>query len=357
MAPAFSETPPELAGDLRRTVTELATNIGERNCYRPGTLPRAAGWIEAELQKAGAGADAAGTSPSRLVITRDWFTVQKPDRFLLQPPDKVESAKASEPWPPRVCNIIAELRGTTHPDEVVIVGAHYDSKVATRRWHDHYPLLPEQRGTPGANDNASGVACTLALARELSAQHFPRTLRFCFWVNEEPPFYQTAGPDSAMGSYVYAMRCKERGEKVVAMISPETMGCYSPQPHTKRDALGPLPSTIGLPATTDYIAFQSNLASSQLAQQCADVFSRHSRIAARVCALATPVKQMAWSDDWSFWQAGVSAFTVTDTAYLRSDNYHELSDTPDKLDYAPFADVTWGLHYVVEAIAMRQISP
>lgn len=68
----------------------------------------------------------------------------------------------------------------------------------------------------------------------------------------------------------------------------------------------------------------------------------------RVCAVSSRV---AWSANWSFWQEGVPAFTVTDTAFLRSDDYHELADTADRLDYAPMADVVWGLRYIAEAVA------
>src|SRR4029078_6468292 len=98
-----------------------------------------------------------------------------------------------------VRNIDAKCRASKSPDQIVIVGAHYDSV----------------RGAPGANDNATGVAAVMEIARMLKDRKPDRTIRLVFFVNEEPPFFQT----DQMGSVVYAKRCKQRGEKVVAMLT------------------------------------------------------------------------------------------------------------------------------------------
>ena len=94
-------------------------------------------------------------------------------------------------------------------------------------------------GSPGANDNVSGVAALLEIARLLAAKNLSRTVRFVAFVNEEPPFFQTDN----MGSCVYASRSRRHGEQIVAMISLETMGYYS-------DAAGsrhyPFPSVINI---------------------------------------------------------------------------------------------------------------
>src|SRR5205085_8730729 len=101
-------------------------------------------------------------------------------------------------------NLEVEIRGTSAPDEIVVVGAHYDSVV----------------GAPGANDNGSGTAAVLALARSFAGSHPARTLRFVAFTNEEPPHFQT----EEMGSLVYAKGCRQRGDRVVAMLSLETIG-------------------------------------------------------------------------------------------------------------------------------------
>jgi Zn-dependent M28 family amino/carboxypeptidase len=245
-----------------------------------------------------------------------------------------------------VWNIEAEKRGETRPDEVIVIGAHYDSKVATRSWFGYGPPLKDARGTPGADDNASGVAALLALADRFANQPTQRTIRFVAFVNEERPFYQT----ESMGSRVYAHQCRATNESVVGMISLETMGCYSAQPRHKRFRFA---GFFGLPSHPDYVAFLSDRRSRHFARECADIFHDHSPLTVRTLALPTLGKLVAWSDDWSFWREGIPAFSVTDTAFLRHDHYHELSDTAEKLDYAVMADVVWGLKSVIES----QVNP
>src|SRR5215470_686580 len=109
-----------------------------------------------------------------------------------------------------VRNVLAELKGTTRGDEIIVVGAHYDSV----------------RGAPGANDNGSGVAAVLELARALRGWKPMRTWRFALFVNEEPPFFYSG----EMGSQVHARHARERNERIVAMFSLETIGYYSDQP-------------------------------------------------------------------------------------------------------------------------------
>src|SRR2546422_672795 len=102
---------------------------------------------------------------------------------------------------------LAELPGKSHAKEIILFGAHYDSVI----------------GSPGANDNATGVAAVLALARFTKEYRFARTLRFVAFVNEEPPYFQGPG----MGSRVYARECAQRGDRIAAMVSLETIGYYS----------------------------------------------------------------------------------------------------------------------------------
>lgn len=309
----------DLAADLLASVRKLAREIGERNIYRPANLEAAAEWIETQFR-------ATGLETRRLPVEID-----ANPRFGC-PPTTV--------W-----NIEAVLDGRDRAREVLVVGAHYDSKVDTPQWYDNGPPRPERRGTPGANDNASGVAAMLALARLLAETASERTIRFVAFVNEEPPFFQT----DAMGSRAYARTCaNDSAHTVVAMLSLDTIGCYSRRPRKKRV---PLAGLIGLPDRPDYVAFLSNWSSGRLARECAKVFRRHSTIAVRTLVLPVLCRPLAWSDDWSFWQEGIPAFAISDTAFQRSDAYHELNDTPDQLDYEPMAEVVWGLKHVIEAIA------
>jgi Zn-dependent M28 family amino/carboxypeptidase len=219
--------------------------------------------------------------------------------------------------------------------------------VATRSWTGRGPLLADERGTPGADDNASGVAALLALASALANISTERTVRFVAFVNEERPFYQT----DAMGSVVYARRCRSAtNQEVVGMISLETLGCYSAQPRHKRFWFG-FASLFGLPAKPDYVAFLSDWQSRRFAGECAEVYRAHAPVPLRTLSLPPMGKLVAWSDDWAFWREGIPAFSVTDTAFLRHDHYHEISDTAEKLDYTPMADVVWGLRHVIERLA------
>lgn len=321
---ATADASSALARKLRHDVTVLSEKIGERNCYRPRPLVKTAAWIESELRESG------------YKVRRESFRI---DGARFHCADQT------------VCNLIAELPGTPHSEEIVIVGAHYDSRAGFDHWHDHAPVRPELPGTPGANDNGSGVAATLALARQFAGHPQERTLRFCFWVNEEPPFYQTRDAD-AMGSLVSARRSHEAGEKIAAVVAFDTIGCYSPQPRTKRSKIPTaVLDLVGLPDRSDYVTFVTTHPNGDLAGRSAKAFSGGSAMPARMLALPYLGKKVAWSDDWSYTRFGYPAFCVTDTAFLRADHYHERDDLPRHLDYKSFAEVVRGMHPVLVDLA------
>ncbi|MDR2982802.1 MAG: M20/M25/M40 family metallo-hydrolase [Puniceicoccales bacterium] len=318
-------TTKDLAVELRASVEKLSEDIGERNCHNPDGLEKAAVWIEEEFQRIG-------------------YTVK---RLPVNVPDsKAYGCAAMTVW-----NLEVIKQGTTRPDEIIVVGAHYDSKVGMPGWHDSYSPCKDRKGTPGANDNATGVAATLALARMLRDTPTERTIHFVAFVNEEPPFFQS----EAMGSLVYAKALtSDKSRRVVGMISPETLGNYSPGPQSKRIPLSP---QVGLSRKPDYICFLSNRGSVPFTKECSAIFQQHSRIELRHTHFPQMVKRIGWSDDWAFWKQGVPAFAVTDTAFLRSNDYHELSDTADKLDFNTMAEVVWGLRYMLEGIASPNGQP
>lgn len=221
-------------------------------------------------------------------------------------------------------NIIVEVAGTQRADEIIIVGAHYDT----------YP------GTPGADDNASGVAGVLALARAFVDTPQARTLRFAFFVNEEPPNFQTPN----MGSWVYARQCKARGDNIVAMWSLESIGYYSDAPGSQQY---PAPLNLLYPSEGNFIAFVGNVESRELVRRTTDAFRRLAQFPAEGAALPGVIAGVGWSDHWAFWQEGYSALMVTCTAPFRNPNYHLATDTPDTLDYERTARVVAGLEAVL----------
>jgi hypothetical protein len=288
-------TPEEIAlrAELVSDVQTLAGNIGERNFQRYQELVAASDFIERSFS-------AAGLRPRR-------------DRYEMR-------GQSFD-------NIEAEIRGTQ--SQIVLIGAHYDSVL----------------GSPGANDNGSGVAALLALARRFAGKPCLRTLRFVAFVNEEPFMFQS--PE--MGSYVYASRCHDRGDQITAMLSLETIGYYSDAP---RSQIYPLPG-LGLfyPTTGNFIGFVGNVPSRGLVREAIGHFRRHAQIPSQGAALPSGIPGIGWSDQWAFWQHGYRGIMITDTAPFRYPHYHSASDTPDKLDYDTMARVVQGLEKVIDHLA------
>ena len=317
---AAAEPPPWVEASLRTAVVKLAGEIGERNLYRPKALEHSATWIEQQLRTLG------------YEVRRQAVAVDT---------NVFRCAGAT------AYNVEAVLVGHRHPEENIIIGAHYDTKVATAGYRDSWPPLLDRPGTPGANDNASGVAALLTIARSLAAQPCAKTLRLVFFSNEEPPFFKQP---SVMGSYLYAGELKAKGVRVEAMLSLEILGCYSKRrPNKKRFWYA---SPAGLSHDPDYVAFVSDLPSWHQSKRWAAAYARYSPLAARTLAIPVGVsRKIGWSDDWAFWRHDLRAVCVTDTGFLRCDDYHELSDTPDRLDYAPFALVVWALEQAIRQLA------
>ena len=323
-----STTRPDIASlstELRQSVTHLAGTIGERNCWHPDKLALAADWIELQFKQMG-------------YATRRVAVLVPGDPYL---------CKAQV-----VYNIEATKPGRENANEILVIGAHYDSKVAMKHWDADGPPLAHLPGTPGADDNASGVAGVLAVARMLRDVPLSRTIKFVAFVNEEPPFFQS----DAMGSLVYARRLKAecirndspQPQKIVSMISFEMLGYFEKSDQKKRPfGIG----TLGLTEDVDYIAFLGNWANKEFGRQCGKIFHAHAPMTVRVARLPILWQSIAWSDDWAFWEIGVPAVACTDTLFLRNDHYHDVSDKPDTLNYDKMAEVVRGLRYLVTELA------
>jgi Zn-dependent M28 family amino/carboxypeptidase len=208
---------------------------------------------------------------------------------------------------------------------MLVLGAHYDTV-----W-----------GCPGANDNASGCAALIEIARAIARRlTVAAELRLVGFVNEEPPFFQTGD----MGSLRYA---RERGAAratIDGMISLETIGYYADAPRTQRY---PLPLHFWYPATGHFIAFVSNLRSAAFLRRAVAAYRRHAVVPVESAALPAVVPGVGWSDHWSFWQCGYPAIMITDTAPFRYPHYHTSSDTPDRLDLDRFTLVVDALSGMV----------
>lgn len=225
-------------------------------------------------------------------------------------------------------NLIAEKPGASSPSEIIVVGAHYDTALAT----------------PGANDNASGVAALIEIARWFKGVPTARTVRFVFFVNEEQPYFHT----DRMGSRVYSASLKSAGDNVVAMLSLETIGYYTSKPKTQHY---PFPFSYFYPAEGNFVAFVGNLSSKALLNSAVSGFRAFAKFPSEGISAPEWVTGLDWSDQWSFWQEGYPAIMVTDTAIFRYPHYHRPEDTPDKLDCDALTMVTLGVASSVERIA------
>jgi Zn-dependent M28 family amino/carboxypeptidase len=209
-------------------------------------------------------------------------------------------------------------------DGPIVVGAHYDT-------------VP---GSPGADDNASGVAALIELSRILSLEK----IKFVAFANEELPYSH----GEEMGSFVHAKRARERGERVSAMFSLEMLGCYSDAPGSQR-----YPPVIGwfYPDRANFIAFVGDLGARRLVKRAHALFRRHSDFPSQSLAAPAFVPGITRSDHWSFRRHGFPAMMVTDTAFNRYPHYHRATDTPEKLDYERMARVTLGLAGMLRELA------
>lgn len=233
----------------------------------------------------------------------------------------------------RVENIEAERRGLRSPNEIIIVGAHYDSI----------------RGGPGADDNATGVAALLALARGLR-RGTQRSVRIVAFANEEHP--HTRKP--TMGSLVHARACRARGERVVAMISLESLGFHVRKKSGRRGDLTRLQRLI--PLWTEGAFIVSNLRSRRLGDWLASSLRRSGSLPMRRVTAPGFLPLAKSSDHWSFWKNGYPAVMITDAAPLRYRHYHRATDSIDRIDGDALAEITDSVLQAVEAVANGRVT-
>lgn len=284
--PPMTPAQTEIAGQLRADVAAIASE--PHNVAHPEALERAATYLEGRLQGLG-------------------YQVQR------QP----FQAGGRE-----VRNLEAVVEPANPAAETLVVGAHYDS----------------YQNAPGANDNGSGVAGVLELARQLADMRGRAAIRIrlVLFVNEEPPFFQT----EQMGSLVYARHLAGSGEKVMGMLSLETLGYYSDAPGSQHY---PFPLDLHYPDTGNFAAFVGTLSARGFVRRSIAAFRDAAPFPSEGGTAPGFVQGIEWSDHWSFGQVGIPAAMVTDTAPFRYPHYHSVADTPDKIDYGRLARVAEGL--------------
>jgi len=295
-------------------VHTIAGDIGARSLtVAPANLEIAAKYIEQNLAKSGCKVD------------HQFFKVVVTDLFT---PVVTKDSITTKTIELTARNVVGEIAGHKQPEEIIVIGAHYDSVF----------------DCPAANDNGSGVAAMLEIARALAALKPNKTVRFVAFANEEQPFFGT----ESMGSQQYARQCHERGEKIVGMMSLETMGFFSDLPNSQR-----LPHDffkLLYPTKGNFIAFVANWRSRHFLDKCVSSFGKAVDFPHESAALPTFIRGVSFSDHASFWNYGYPALMITDTAFYRYPQYHTDEDTPDKLDYDRLARVVSGLIEVIEKL-------
>jgi hypothetical protein len=283
-----------IRGNISRHVSMLAGSIGERNMAKYSQLQASADYIKACFE-------AEGYTPE----------AQQFDA----------GGKAAH-------NIEAQISGYDGRGDSLIVGAHYDSAC----------------GSPGANDNATGVAALLELARLLRAQRPGAQIRFVAFTNEEPPHFQT----EAMGSRRYAEMASRRQESIRGMLALETIGYYSDLPGSQNYPFG---FSLFYPGRGNFIGFVGNLQSRDFLRKSIELFRKTTNFPSEGVAAPGWFAGVGWSDHWSFWKQGIPAIMITDTALFRYRYYHSAGDTSDRIDYDGTARVVSGLSRVIVELA------
>lgn len=296
-----------LQSNLKTHVIELAQKIGFRNTIQYEGLNRARDYIVESFESLG------------YKVELERYTVVQRRGFDLYGPEKTLPVV-------EVANVIAQKQGDT--DEKLILGAHYDTVI----------------GTLGADDNASGVAALLELARLLKDSQHRATIKFIAYVNEEPPYFQT----EEMGSFVSAELSAKRREKVLGMISLECIGFFSDAANSQKY---PAPLKYFYPDQGNFVSFVGNRASRTLVKRSIEAFRRANVLPSEGASLPEVIREIGFSDQWSYWIRGYKALMVTDTAHLRNPNYHTMQDTADSLDYDRMSRVVEGMLQVSHELA------
>ncbi len=275
---------------LEAHVRKLSIEFGPRDFSHPENLDQVAAYIKTELSQTGA------------FVSEQVYRVR---------------AKSYR-------NVIAHFGPET--EERIIVGAHYDTAG---------PL-------PGADDNASGVAGLIELARLLDRQQLNVRVELVAFCTEEPPYFGTVG----MGSYVHAQSLRQQNVRVRAMFSLEMIGYFSDAPNSQHFPIGVLSALY--PSTGNYIAVVGRLTDGLLARRTKTALRNAAPLPVYSINAPQFIPGVDFSDQRNYWHAGYSAVMITDTAFYRNRNYHTAEDTAEKLDYKRMAMVVEG----VEAIVM-----
>lgn len=293
--PALTPAQAETAARLEEAVRILALEHPERNTFNPMRTAAAVAYLRGRLEDTG----------------------------LSTTETTVSFGAAAD-----ACTNLAVTAPGERATPVIVVGAHYDAYCET----------------PGADDNASGVAAILELAARFAATPAPLPIRFELYGNEEPPHFMT----ERMGSHIAAQAARERDDDIRAMLSLEMLGYFD---DTEGSQKYPPPLSSFYPSRGDFIAIVGNMRSRALVRSAVGAWRSNTPFPVYGCALPESIPGIGYSDHRSYWQAGYRAAMITDTSFYRNPHYHTRADTPDTLDYPRFARVVDAIEHTIRALA------
>jgi Zn-dependent M28 family amino/carboxypeptidase len=277
----------KIRANLLNHVHHLSVTIGERSIYRPDALKAAEDYVYGRFADLG------------YAPRRQTFICMREE----------------------VANVIA---GEPNPDGYYILGAHFDTV----------------SGSPGADDNASGVAVLLEAARLAREIAPPKPWVFIGFTTEEPPSFHTP----YMGSAVYARQARKDDHKILGMLCLESVGYFRHEPGSQTL---PLPlKYMGYPTTGNFIGLISDRRSKPLLRDLEKAL--HSGCRLPVATLSVPLggyllPEVRLSDHANFWDQGYPAVMLTDTAFMRNPHYHTPGDRLETLDLDAMVELTLGL--------------
>ena len=287
-----------IQGHLKGHLDHIAGEIGSRSLSEPTSLARARTYVEDRFREYGYTLhtqefEAHGTGTANV-------TAARPD------------------WNPS---------GPT-----LLLGAHYDTV----------------RGTPGADDNASGVAVMLEVARLMSCSedHERPQVVFTAFSAEEPPAFSTG----VMGSRIFTDSLERMGWNIRGALVLEMVGFFRSEPGSQHIPLSL--RFLGFSNRGDFIAVIGNGISRRLVRTVAAGI-RHWGQGLPVEKLTIPgsgylIPEARLSDNASFWDAGIPAVMITDTSFFRNPNYHRHTDRVSTLDMVSMSRLTRGLQRWLE---------
>ena len=223
-------------------------------------------------------------------------------------------------------NIICSFDTTNA--ERIIIGAHYD-------------VCGDQQG---ADDNASGVAGLLELARLLKSTKHKYRIDLVAYTLEEPPYFRT----NFMGSYVHAKYLHDNKIKVKGMISLEMIGYFSDEKNSQDFPMGFLKLFYGNKG--NFITIVRKFSNGSFCRKFTRKMKKNAEVRTKSFKGPTWVEGVDYSDHLNYWLFGYSALMITDTSFLRNKNYHEITDTIEKLDLHRMAGVVDGVYKAIEGM-------